>query len=126
MSASAMTIDVVIVTYNSAPEIVPCLASLAPAGVDPARIVVVDNASQDDTVSLIRTGFPAVTVIENPANVYYAAACNRGIHAGQGDLVLLLNPDTLLPVGAVDGLCRILDEHSDADRSRRTTATFRS
>ncbi len=85
------TYGVVVVTYNSQAEIGRCLDSLAAAGAH--EVVVIDNASTDDTVSEARSR-PGVRVVANPWNRGFAAAANQGIELVQQDFVLLLNPDT--------------------------------
>jgi hypothetical protein len=96
MSAS---VDIVVVTYNSRAHILGCLDSVARSEFDgTVRTVVVDNHSADDTVALVKTHQPTVELIVNAANRGFAAACNQGIRASAGDLILLLNPDAqLLP-----------------------------
>jgi GT2 family glycosyltransferase len=105
---------IVIVTYNSRRDIEGCLQSLTSA--PPAcahEIVVVDNASPDATAQYVREQWPAVRVIDAGGNLGFAKANNVGIRATAGDLVLLLNPDTVVPPGAVDALIRALDMTSN-------------
>ena len=100
-----MTLDIVIVSFNARADLERCLHSLRAA--PPAihhRVIVVDNASIDGSVEAVREGWPGVHIIELPRNAGFAAANNVGIRAGNGDLVLLLNSDTIVPAGAVDTL----------------------
>jgi GT2 family glycosyltransferase len=109
------TLAVVIVTYNSAREIGACLTALAEAR--PAmdhEIVVVDNASTDDTVARVRRDWPSVDLVEAGANLGFAAGNNVGIRRTTGSLVLLLNPDTRVTPGAIDRLALALFEREDA------------
>lgn len=109
------SLAIIIVTYNSATEIGPCLDSLvghtAPF---PTTITVVDNASSDGTADLVRRGWPGVQVIASPANEGFSRANNIGIRATSGDYVLLMNPDTVAPPGAIQTLVRGLAAHPDA------------
>jgi GT2 family glycosyltransferase len=92
---SPSALDVVIVAYRSRGLLELCLRSLAahpPSG--PVRIVVVDNASNDGTVELVRSSFPDVQLVENTANVGFGPAANAGIRSGAAPYVLVLNPDT--------------------------------
>ena len=85
-----------IVTYNSSRYIRRCLhAVLAQTGIKPL-VVVVDNASQDDTPNILRDFEDRVQVIWNPRNVGFAAAQNQGIGSNRADWVLTLNPDLLM------------------------------
>jgi GT2 family glycosyltransferase len=84
-------VGILIVTYNSADDIGPCLDAALRSG---AEVLVVDNASSDDTLSQIRQR--CVTVIANLENRGFAAAVNQGVRALRSDYVLLLNPDAIL------------------------------
>jgi GT2 family glycosyltransferase len=103
-------LDVLVVTYNSAATIAPCLASVARGGAA-SRIVVVDNASGDDTVARIRSQFPEVCLIENRRNEGFGRACNRAWQASSAPFALLLNPDTLLQPGATRALVDFARDH---------------
>ncbi len=79
----------------------------------PHEIVVVDNASTDGAPELVRSRFPQIRVIAAGGNVGFAKANNIGIRSTASDLVLLLNPDTIVPPGAIDRLAARLDESPD-------------
>ena len=108
------TVSVVVVSYNVRDLLRDCLASvqMAAAGV-PLDAWVVDNASTDGSVAMVRATFPAIHVVANRANVGFAAANNQAIRTSQGRYVLLLNCDAALRDGALATLCRYLDEHPD-------------
>jgi len=91
----------VIVTYNSADVIERCLDSCALP-----HIVVVDNASQDNTAELVRRR-ASVKLIANSTNQGFAAAANQGIEALDTEMILLLNPDVELQTSleALEGMC---------------------
>ena len=98
-------LSIIIVSFNTAAELSRCLESLRdhPPCVS-HDIVVVDNASSDATVGMLRASWPQVRLISSPQNVGFAAANNIGIRATAGEFVLLLNSDTLVPAGAIDTL----------------------
>jgi GT2 family glycosyltransferase len=77
-------------------------------------IVVVDNASTDGTPTYLRERWPGVRVLDAGGNVGFAAANNIGIRQSFGELVLLLNPDTIVRAGAIDRLVGVLVSHPDA------------
>jgi N-acetylglucosaminyl-diphospho-decaprenol L-rhamnosyltransferase len=87
-----LSVDVVIPTYGSWPVTARCLRSLERQTAE-HRVIVVDDASPDDTVARIRAEFPAVRLIALEQNVGYGSACNIGIRDGNGEVVLLLNND---------------------------------
>jgi len=110
-----VTLSIVIVSYNARADLERCLASLTdhPPAI-PHDIVVVDNASRDDSVAAVRRGWPGVTVIEQSVNGGFAQANNVGIRATSGALVLLLNSDTIVPPRAIDDLAARLLATPDA------------
>lgn len=77
------------------------------------EIIVVDNASSDDSVAAARR-WPAVRLIESGGNVGFSAGNNIGIRASRGHNLLLLNSDTVVPPGAIDRLMQVLATHPAA------------
>ena len=108
-------LSIVIVSYNSRDDLEACLESLTGnrAAVD-HEISVVDNASPDGTAAAVRARWPAVRVLDAGGNLGFAAANNIGIRQTFGELLLLLNPDTIVPPGAIDTLVAVLDRHPEA------------
>lgn len=103
-------LDVVIVSYRRADRLRDCLRSLAPvqeAGT--ATLTVVDNASGDGTIDLVAREFPAVRAIPSRESRTLAAARNVGIRGRSAPYVLVLDPDTVVPAGALDALLTLLD-----------------
>ncbi len=98
-------VDVVVVTYNSAETIASAVEQLA--AVESVRVIVVDNASSDETVELVRT-LPVETVALEQ-NGGFAHGCNVGWRAGKAPYVLFLNPDARIDAGAVAALASELD-----------------
>jgi len=91
-----MDISVIIVSYNTADLIGPCLASVIDqTGVD-KEIFVVDNASPDGSAAMIAASFPDVHLIANGENKGFAVANNQAISHCRGQHILFLNPDTVL------------------------------
>lgn len=93
-------ISIVIVTWNSAKDIGPCLDSLLRQDME-LQIIVVDNGSSDGTVPLIKNQYSPVELIESQSNIGFAAACNQGATAARSSWLLLLNPDTVLPANCL-------------------------
>lgn len=93
--ASSVCLSIVIVSWNCHKLLRGCLNSLLRQESAPAlEIIVVDNASQDETASMVVSEFPNVTLIQNNLNLGFACACNIGMKKAKGELLLLLNPDT--------------------------------
>ncbi|WP_288097530.1 glycosyltransferase, partial [Hydrotalea sp.] len=93
-----MTISVIIVSYNVRYFLAQCLLSVHNAlqGIE-GEIIVVDNASTDDTVADLQPQIPHVHWMANTENEGFAKANNKGLAAASGEFILFLNPDTLLP-----------------------------
>jgi len=100
-----LRLDVVTVSHNTRDDLANCLASLhahPPSALH--SIVVVDNASTDGSVALVRERWPAVRVHALDRNVGFGAANNVALRESRADLVLLLNPDTTVSAGNLDVL----------------------
>lgn len=97
-------LSIVIVSFNAGADLQACLLSLkkGPPSVE-HEIIVVDNGSEDGSVAAAER-ITGVRVIRMGRNAGYAAANNAGIRQSRGDLLLLLNSDTLVPPGALDRL----------------------
>ena len=109
------SLAILIVTFNSIEEIDACLESIV-GHTDPfpTTITLIDNASADGTADHVRARWPAVQVIDSGGNLGFAKANNIGIRATRSDYVLLMNPDTVAPPGAIPTLVRGLASHPDA------------
>lgn len=108
------TLGVVVVTYQSSAYIEKCLRSLESEASIGLRVVVVDNASIDDTLALAREAWPGVQVITNGENAGFSKANNQGL-AALGDIpyVVFLNPDTEVAPGAFTRLLDVLQQRDD-------------
>lgn len=79
------------------------------------EIIVVDNASQDSTVEMLRADFPAIRLIANSENAGFTRANNQALAIAQGRYLFLLNPDTEIVKGALPALTEYMDS---AENSR--------
>jgi hypothetical protein len=109
-------VDVVIVSWNHGAEVDACLRSIAAGDAGLVeRLVVVDNGSARPYAAPEVEGLPPVTVIRNPDNRGFAPACNQGLARGRAGVVLFLNPDTVLPAGAVAAALAALEDPDNRD-----------
>jgi len=107
-------ISVVIVTYRSARVIAECLESLAPeVRAGHLEVIVVDNASPDDTLEVVRR-FPWAELIAGRENLGYSKGVNAGIRRARGNYLLILNPDTVVRRGSIARMVEFADAHPDA------------
>jgi len=109
-----MKLSIVVVSWNVCRDLIECLNSIHDN--PPAcqfETIVVDNASSDQTVSLLQSRHSQVRLIVNAANLGFPRANNQGIAQATGDYVLLLNPDTVVQSGALDTMTELLDKNAD-------------
>jgi N-acetylglucosaminyl-diphospho-decaprenol L-rhamnosyltransferase len=110
-----MDLSVVTVSYNTRELLRGCLASVFSTLGSRLRfeVIVVDNASLDGSVAMIRGSFPEVRVLANSENVGFAAGSNQGIRESTGQYVILLNPDTVATDGALADMVRLMEERNE-------------
>lgn len=107
------TLSVIIVSYNVLDLLRGCLASAyASRGVNP-EVWVVDNCSSDGSASMVAREFPQARLLESPRNGGYAYANNLALPQAQGDYLLLLNPDTVLPADALVEMVAFMERRPD-------------
>lgn len=100
-------LSIIIVNWNSTAYILKCVESIyANTHEIEFEILVVDNASPDGDVRIVKQRFPEVILIESPANLGFACANNIGCRASRGEFVAFLNPDTVLVNSAFDLMLR--------------------
>jgi GT2 family glycosyltransferase len=98
----------IIVTFNSAASIEPCLRALREQ--DGWERIVVDNASRDDSLVRAQRADPDAHLVKNRENLGFAGAANRGAQLASGKILLFLNPDTIAQPGALSELARPLED----------------
>jgi GT2 family glycosyltransferase len=107
---SASPVDIVVVTWNSAYTLDRCLASLRQYRASNSRLMIIDNASQDSTLEILRAHRDEMSkLIENPANRGFAAACNQGAKSGECSAILFLNPDCEIQAETIPALVSALE-----------------
>lgn len=106
-------LSIVIVSWNVSEDLALCLDSLRSNNDVCFEVIVVDNASVDDTLTMLKR-YPEVQVIANSENRGFAAANNQGLAVAAGQYMLMLNPDTVVPAGAISQLLAFADDHPEA------------
>ena len=108
-------ISIIIVNYNTRELLRDCLESvyLSASGLS-FEILVVDNASTDQSVAMVREAFPQVRVIENTTNRGFGAANNQAMRAMTGKYALLLNSDTVVSRAAIGELMAFMEDCPEA------------
>lgn len=77
------------------------------------ELIVVDNASTDNSVALLSASFPDIKLFESADNLGFAGGVCLGVEEAQGEYLLLLNPDTIVQPGAIDKLLQFARKHPD-------------
>lgn len=109
-----MDISIIIVNWNTKDLLKACLKSVeATVKGFSFEIIVVDNASNDDSVSMLKENFPEARLIENYRNLGFGAANNKAFKVMNGRYALLLNSDTVLTENAVSELFACLESRPD-------------
>jgi GT2 family glycosyltransferase len=113
---SIPTLSICIVTYQARDYLKRCLDSIHEGQhwLDELEIIVVDNASIDGTVEMIKGDFPQVHVIENLENRGFSASMNQALRIAHGRFLLLLNPDTIVFPATFDHLIHFIEAHPEA------------
>lgn len=108
------SVSVVILNYNTRDDLRTCLRSVETDLSDELEVFVVDNASDDGSATMVAAEFPWVRLIRAERNGGYAYGNNLAIRQARGDFVLLLNPDAMVPPGAIAALRDYLIAHPEA------------
>ena len=112
-----LELSILIVNWNVRDLLRDCLDSLLRRTRLPAEryeVIVVDNASADDSTDMLRREFPSVRLIASETNLGFVEGCQVAYDASRGTLILLLNPDTVVLDGAIDRMLEDMKGHLDA------------
>jgi len=105
-------LSIIIVTYNVSDHLQYCLLSVQESIKNiNAEIIVIDNNSRDNTVSIVKQHFPSINIIGNLTNDGFAKACNQGASIAKGETLLFLNPDTIIGEETLDYVLSHLTNH---------------
>ncbi|HLD82173.1 MAG TPA: glycosyltransferase family 2 protein [Patescibacteria group bacterium] len=109
-----MKLSVITVSWNSDQTIAEQIRSVVFACRNSEfEQILIDNASSDQTVAIIKTGFPRVTLIANEKNMGFAHANNQGVALAKGEYLLFLNPDMRMLPNHLDRFIEWMDVHPD-------------
>jgi GT2 family glycosyltransferase len=112
--SDAPSLSILIVAWNVRDRVLACLAAIAADDTAPDHeVILVDNASSDDTVARVRELHPAVRLIANAQNVGFPRANNQALAAARGRYVLYLNPDTEVAPGTLAACLDELERNAD-------------
>ena len=95
-NGSEPLVSIIILNYNAGNLLLECIESVSKTNYDNFEIIVVDNASKDDSVNQCKEKFQEIQIIENEKNLGYCEGNNIGIRNAKGEFVVILNPDTMV------------------------------
>jgi len=115
-SHSELDLSILIVNWNSGDFLKQCIENLEKQREDGVsfEVIVVDNASVDDSLEGLESRFPWVVLIRNDYNYGFAKATNQAYRISRGRYVMTLNPDTYLPPGSLKQIVQFLDDTPEA------------
>ena len=99
MGSPSPFVSIVIVNYNGRHFLADCLASVLAQAYPAFEAILVDNGSSDGSVTFVRDQFPAVHIVEAERNLGFAGGNNLGVESARGELIALLNSDTVVQPG---------------------------
>lgn len=109
-----MLVSVVLVSYNTAKMTIDALDSLFESKVNfELEVIIIDNASSDNSVALIKTHYPHLTLIKNKKNVGFGRANNQALDVMKGDYLLLLNTDAFVQADTLQKTVDYIESHPD-------------
>ena len=112
-----MDLSIIIPNYNTKELLVRCLDSISQSLINvhfSYEVIVIDNASKDDSKVILNKKYPQVIKILNKENIGYGKANNQGVHKAMGTYILLLNSDIQVRSGAIEKLLTFITSHSKA------------
>ena len=106
-------VSIIIVNWNGLKWLKLCLPSLAKQRYQPIEIILVDNASTDESTAWTRKHYPKVKIIRNGENLGFAEANNVGYRKAKGEYILLLNNDTIVKPDSLVELVQKMESAAD-------------
>ena len=106
-------ISIIIISYNTKALLKQCIESFKKNEDIPFEIIVVDNASKDGSVDMVRRNYPDIKIIENSANIGFAKANNIGIRMSEGNYICLANSDTIVKNDTLISLYNRMKDNKD-------------
>lgn len=107
-------VSVIVVSWNSEEYIEACITALVRTAKEtPLQIILIDNASKDDTVRIVEEKFSHIQVVKNSYNVGLSQAINKGAKLATGKYIMLLNPDVILMEDTIHKLYQFMEARED-------------
>jgi GT2 family glycosyltransferase len=108
-----MAVSIVIVSFNTLDYLRECLSAVYRHSAGADEVIVVDNASTDGSIQMVRAEFPQVICIESAQNIGFGLANNLGVARASQPYIMLLNSDAILNMDTASALTQYLSQHLD-------------
>jgi len=109
---SPILVSIIIPHHNNKDILLDCLQSLYQSSYQNFEIIIVDNASTDESINHVHINYPEVIIVKSLKNLGYAGGCNLGAQEAKGDYLFFLNNDTVLDENCIRGLVNKLNSNS--------------
>lgn len=103
-------VSIITINYNESGVTLELLESIRKLSYPSVEVLVVDNASPNDTPDVIKENYPEITLIKSPENLGFAGGNNLGVKAAKGEYLLFINNDTIVPEGFIEPLVETLQK----------------
>jgi len=117
-------LSVIIPNWNGARHLPTCLGSLRRQTYPHLEVILVDNASSDESVALVRRDYPEAVLVQLDENLGLTGGINRGVHTARGEIIAPLNNDTEVAPGWAEALVTALLDHPEAGMSASKMLLF--
>ena len=107
-------VSIIILNYNAGDLLLNCLNSVFKTSHDDIEVIIVDNASIDNSHRKCKEKFEKIKLIENKQNLGYCEGNNVGIRAATGEFIIILNPDTIIAPNCVTELITAYEKYGEA------------
>lgn len=104
-------VSIVILNFNAGDLLLDCVESILKTNYDNYEVILVDNASKDNSHKKCKEKFKQITLIENNKNLGYCEGNNVGIRKAKGEHVVILNPDTIVEPNWLNELIKSFNTH---------------
>ncbi len=102
--------SVIVLVWNGTAYVKDCLNAVLSQDHSDFEVIVVDNSSTDGSADIVAEQFPQVQLIRNERNLGFSAGNNVGLRAARGDVLVLLNQDTVVQAGWLEALVAAFEQ----------------
>lgn len=106
-------VSIIIVSWNARENLQECLSSLFKISYKNYEVILVDNASSDDSVDFVKSRYPKIKIVQSNKNIGFAGGNNLGFKKAQGKYILFLNNDTIVTKDFLSRLVNFMEKRDD-------------